>query len=105
MDDATNVRSRRTKVAEAIKKLRIVAFQEGDLWVAQCVDYDLCVQGADIAQAKRRMDALIQLEAKYTFEKHGAYFAGLDAAPDFFEAMYNEAEESLSGDLDFRLAA
>lgn len=92
-------------MADAAKQLRIVAFQEGDGWIAQCVDYDLCVQGKDIAQAQRRMTALIQLEAQHTLAKHGEMFAGLDAAPDYFAAMYEGAEASLVGDLNFRLAA
>jgi len=92
-------------MSDAAKQLRIVAFQEGDSWIAQCVDYDLCVQGADLAQVKRRMEALIILEADYTSKHLGAPFAGIDAAPDYFSAMFDGAEESLSGDLNFRLAA
>ena len=92
-------------MADAMKQLRIVAFQEGDGWIAQCVEYDLCVQGSDIAQAKRRMTALILLEAKHTEKVHGEPFAGLDPAPDYFTAMFEQAEESLTGDLNFRLAA
>ena len=92
-------------MADAIKQLRVVAFQEGDSWIAQCVDYDLCVQGADLAQVKRRMTALIRLEADYTQKKHGAIFAGIDPAPDYFVAMFDGAEEALVGDMDFRLAA
>jgi hypothetical protein len=92
-------------MADAIKQLRVVAFQEGDGWIAQCVDYDLCVQGKNLAQAKRRMTALIRLEAEYTKDKNGEYFAGLDPAPDYFFAMFDGAEEALIGDMDFRLAA
>ena len=92
-------------MADAIKQLRVVAFQEGDNWIAQCVDFDLCVQGADLAQVKRRMTALIQLEGDYTKEKFGDFFAGIDPAPDYFSAMFDGAEEALIGDMDFRLAA
>ena len=66
-------------MADATKQLRIVAFQEGDGWIAQCVEYDMCVQGSDIAQAKRRMTALIRLEADHTMEIHGEPFAGLES--------------------------
>ena len=92
-------------MADAIKQLRVVAFQENDSWIAQCIDFDLCVQGKDLAQAKRRMTALIRLEASYTKEKFGDCFAGLDPAPDYFAAMFEGAEESLVGEMDFRLAA
>lgn len=92
-------------MTDAATQLRIVAFQEGDSWIAQCVDYDLCVQGADLAQVKRRMEALIILEAEYTKANSGEAFAGLDPAPDYFAAMYEGAEESLAGEMNFRLAA
>jgi hypothetical protein len=95
----------KTDMADAIKQLRVVAFQEGDSWIAQCVDYDLCVQGADLAQVKRRMTALIQLETDFTTKNNGALFAGIDPAPDYFTAMFDGAEESLAGEMDFRLAA
>ena len=92
-------------MADAIKHLRVVAFQENDCWIAQCVDYDLCVQGADLSQVKRRMTALIRLEAEFTKEKFGDVFVGIDPAPDYFVAMFDGAEEALVGDMDFRLAA
>ena len=92
-------------MADAAKTLRIVAFQEGDVWIAQCVELDLCVQGKDLAQAQRRMSALITLEAAYTTEKHGEAFRGIDPAPDYFAAMFEGASASLEGDLNFRLAA
>lgn len=92
-------------MADAIKKLRFVAFQEGEAWIAQCVDYDICTQGVDLTQARRRMSVALRCEAEYTMEKHGEMFAGLDAAPDYFAAMYEAAESSLAGDVDMRIAA
>jgi hypothetical protein len=92
-------------MADAIKQLRVVAFREGDAWIAQCVDYDLSVQGADLAQVKRRMTALIKLEADFTTKNSGECFAGLEPAPDYFQAMFEQAEESLVSDFEFRLAA
>lgn len=92
-------------MADAIKKLRFIAFQEGDGWVAQCVEYDICTQGADLTQARRRMNVALRQEAKFTKEKHGEAFKGIDAAPDYFDAMYQAAEESLVGEVDMRIAA
>jgi hypothetical protein len=93
-------------MSDAANELRVVAFREGDCWIAQCVEYDLCVQGNDIAQAKRRMEALIRLEAQHTLEQNGELFAGIDPAPDYFASMFDGAEEvSIAGHLNFRLAA
>ena len=92
-------------MADAIKNLRFIAFQEGDGWVAQCVEYDICTQGSDLAQAQRRMNVALRHEARFTKERHGEAFAGLDPAPDYFAAMYEAAEASLVGDVDMRIAA
>jgi hypothetical protein len=92
-------------VAEAIKGVRVVAFQENEMWIAQCVEYDICVQGKDLAQARRRMTVALTQEAVITTNKHGEPFKGLDAAPDYFDAMYAAAEASLESDMDFRIAA
>lgn len=92
-------------MADAIKELRFVAFREGDGWVAQCVDYDICTQGTDLAQARRRMNVALRCEAEFTEQKNGKAFAGIDAAPDYFAAMYEAAESALVGDVDMRIAA
>ncbi len=90
----------------AKEKLRIIAFQEGDVWIAQCVDYDICAQGRDLTTVRERMFALLQAEMAYTFEKYGKEFHGIDAYPDFYEVMFNSyANESLQSGVDFRIAA
>ena len=92
-------------MTDAIKTVRIVAFQEGDHWVTQCVEYDICAQGKDLAQARRRMAVALREEAAFTKKHNGEEFAGIDAAPDYFAAMYDSAEEKLAADLDIRIAA
>lgn len=92
-------------MAEAINSVRVVAFQEDGVWVAHCVEYDICVQANDLAQARRRMTVALTQEAKITQEKHGEAFKGIGPAPDYFEAMFERAEASLQSDMDFRIAA
>lgn len=85
--------------------VRVVAFQDSGMWIAQCVEYDICVQGADLAQAKRRMKVALDAEARFTESEYGEAFKNIDPAPDFYEAIYDSAEESLQGEEDFRIAA
>ncbi len=88
------------------EKLRIVAFQDADAWVAQCVDYDIAAQGSDLPTVRRRIEAVINAEASYTIDKHGKAFHGIDPAPDFYESMFNSyVEQSLQSHMDFRIAA
>lgn len=92
-------------MSNAIKNVRVIAFQEGGAWIAQCVDFDICTQGADLAQAHRRMRVALRHEAQYTKDKTGEEFGGLDPAPDYFAAMYDSTQETLVSDLDIRIAA
>ncbi len=92
-------------MTQQINKVRVVAFQDSEMWIAQCVEFDICVQGNDLGQAQRRMLVALSQEAKYTQEKCGEAFKGIDPAPDFYDAMYQSAEASLSSDMDFRIAA
>lgn len=85
--------------------LRIIAIREGDLWVAQCLEYDICVQGEDLAQAKRRMKVALEHEARITKEKYGVEYKGIPAAPDFFKALFDGTENKLEDNSDFRIAA
>lgn len=92
-------------MTDATKSVRVVAFQEDGAWVAQCVEYDICTQGRDLMQAQRRMRVALRHEAKFTKDKCGEEFAGLDAAPDYFAAMFESAEATLQGDVNMRIAA
>jgi len=92
-------------MTDAIKRLRVVVFQEGEGWIAQCVDYDICAQGKDLAQVHRRMVVALREEAKLSLDETGVEFGGIDSAPDYFAAMYEGTCESLAGDIDIRIAA
>jgi hypothetical protein len=43
--------------------LRIVTFKEGDIWVAQCLEHDVCVQAGDLDSLRTRMEMAIQAES------------------------------------------
>lgn len=92
-------------MSDAIKSVRVVAFQEDGAWVAQCVEYDICTQGHDLTQAQRRMNVALRMEAVFTKDKHGKEFAGIEPAPDYFAAMFDSAEASLAGEMNMRIAA
>ena len=90
----------------AKEKPRIVVFQDGEAWIAQCVDYDIAAQGIDLPAARERIVAVIHAEMAYTFEKYGKEFHGLDAPPEIYDTMFNSnIDESLQSRMDFRIAA
>lgn len=87
------------------KAVRVIARKEGECWIANCVEYDISAQGADLGQVRRRMEVALELECEFALQHTGEPFGGIPAAPAIYEALYNEAEESLTSELDFRVAA
>lgn len=68
--------------------VRILIEHEGDLYTGQCLEHDLCVQGKDLDDVRRRM--LIQME---TFINK---LGGLDKAPPApkqFHDLWDSGEE------------
>lgn len=86
--------------------IRVIAYREGEAWVAQCVEYDISAQGADFDTAMRRLTGTVNAECDYTREKHGKEFAGIDAAPAVFAEWFDAAHQSLRTDnMELRIAA
>lgn len=78
---------------ESMKMLRVVVFQEGGQWVAQCLEYDICAHAPDEKKLHERFGALLNFERNLSIERNGAPFAGIDPAPAKFQEMWNCAEE------------
>jgi hypothetical protein len=49
--------------AAAMNTVRIVTFKEGEIWVAQCLEHDVCVQAADLATLGSRIEMALQAES------------------------------------------
>ena len=46
-----------------MKTLRIVTFKEGDIWVAQCLEHDVCAQASDLDTVRSRIEMALQAES------------------------------------------
>jgi hypothetical protein len=66
--------------------IRIVVYREDEVFVAQCLEYDICTQAPDKGTLRERMDCLIEIELR-EMEKTGQE---LDPAPDRFHDMWDE---------------
>jgi hypothetical protein len=89
-----------------LTKMRVVIFQDGDVWIAQCLEHDISAQGIDFQSAMRRLTATVAAESRHTQEGGGDEFAGIDPAPEFFHRMFEATENSLHADhMEFRVAA
>jgi hypothetical protein len=72
--------------------LRIVSFKDGDIWVAQCLEHDVCAQAADLDTLRSRIEMAIEAEAPLT---------NLPQAPaHFFELWDRKSDFQKSGKSD-----
>jgi hypothetical protein len=80
---------------EKTMALRIVVTKSGELFVAQCLEYDICTQAPDVVQLQDRMNALIELELS-----SGQH---IDQAPERFHKMWDSCSSSRFGDHGYKL--
>ena len=85
-----------------MSQLRVVLYQEENLWVAQGLEVDIRAQGSSIDQAQARFDAVFDAEMEFTKERHGKAFAGIGEAPEVFFKMWDDAPGSFSPKEDGR---
>jgi hypothetical protein len=82
--------------------IRIIAFKEGESWVAQCLEHDVCAQAGDLDTVRARIEVAIQAEAP---------LKDLPSAPAHFFELWDRKsgfEESGSTDgesgVDYQMA-
>jgi hypothetical protein len=99
-----------------MSNIRALFFKDGDLWVGQCLEFDIGAQARDLDTARSRLRMAIEIERKTSIEINGAPFKGIDPAPAYFHDMWEKrsrefgAESSLlkNGDsvtVDYALCA
>ncbi len=69
---------------------RVLVFQEGNQWIAQCLDFDICAHAKDEATLLSRFSAVFSFERNLSIERKGNPFAGLDPAPEEYHEMWRD---------------
>lgn len=73
--------------------LRVLTFKEGDIWVAQAIERDICVQAPDFDTLKERFEVVLELECQKSEERgDDSPLAGLTRAPDSFHEIWLQLE-------------
>jgi uncharacterized protein (DUF58 family) len=86
--------------------LRVLVMREADVYVAQCLEYDICTQAADLDTLFMRMTAVVNAECEETRRQHGVPFKGIDPAPAFYFDTWERSNSHLSDDgLQYKFAA
>lgn len=75
--------------------VRVIAFKDGDGWVAQCLEYDIAAQADKLDDAYERVFAAIALDRAESERVHGAPFAGIDKAPAHFFDLWEQRARTL----------
>lgn len=72
--------------------LRVLTFKEGDTWIAQALEKDLCVQASSEDELRARFELLIDLECANSSCDDLHALTKIDAAPEHFMKMWMELE-------------
>lgn len=80
---------------QPVKTLRVLVMREDGMFVAQCLEHDICTQAPTIEILQERMDCLIQIELDAS--------PTLDQAPERFHKMWEMAFYKSAGELEYGL--
>ncbi len=81
------------------ENLRVVVLQQGDIYVAQCLEYDVCAQGKTEEEAMKGLRAVLIAERDLAREE-GRDMDAIGAAPEAFHEIWRRNEmtrKELSG--------
>ena len=76
--------------------IRVVAFCEGEKWVAQCVEYDIGAQADDLDKAKLLFSIVLEAEIAESVRRFGVPFKGIPSAPAQFEEMWGRRSSTFA---------
>lgn len=74
--------------------IRVVVFQDGDRWVAQCLEYDIGAQADDPDTLQLYLDVALKAELEESLKRHGKAFEGIPSFPSAFFQNVGKAVEA-----------
>lgn len=83
-------------------QIRVVVFRDGASWVAQCLEYDIGAQAADLDDLSARLQLALTVEHRTSVELHGTPFAGIAAAPEYFHEMWEKRSRTFTSESSVR---
>ena len=69
--------------------IRVVAFKDGDQWVAQCLEHDICATADDLETLQYRIEVAIEAESELC-KSEGRDLSSLPPAPEHFSALWEK---------------
>jgi len=72
--------------------LRVLFVRDGDLWAAQCIDYDIAAQGRSITEAKTAFEQTIIGQILFDIKRGKQPLTDLRPAPESYREKFEAAE-------------
>lgn len=76
--------------------IRVAVYQEGDAWIAQCLDYDICAQAPDVNSLQERFNAVLRADLMESVERSGTPFGGIGPAPEYIRRQHAWSDGSFT---------
>lgn len=73
---------------ENLTQIRTVVFREEDVYVAQCIDYDIATQATDIDALLDRLELTIEAEWEMSLDCGETPFSRTPPAPNYFHKLW-----------------
>jgi hypothetical protein len=81
---------------DGLKEVRVVVFREEDMYVAQCLEFDIATQAPDIEAVLDRLDLTIEAECQMSMEANGKPFDGIAPAPVHFHHLWEKGSVAIT---------
>ncbi|MEQ9642520.1 MAG: hypothetical protein RIM84_21005 [Alphaproteobacteria bacterium] len=82
-------------MSETYPTVRVVVYSEGEMLVAQCLEYDIGAQGESFEDVTERFHIAFEAEYEASIEIRGEPFAGVPPAPRQFFEMWEECSSTV----------
>jgi hypothetical protein len=69
--------------------IRAVVFRDGEVWIAQCLEYGLCTSAKDRRELTRKLASQLRLQMVLDLARGKQPFQDLPRAPQRFWEMYS----------------
>lgn len=79
-----------------VMHIRVIAFQEGDVWCAQCLEHDIAVQAIDIPNLRDALKQAFIDQIQISLDLGVEPFSNIPPAPQAFYRIYDRAAKDNS---------
>lgn len=80
-------------MAEQTFILRVLFVKTGEVWAAQCIDYDIAAQGDSVREAKRAFEKAIIGQILFDVKRGLQPLSQFKPAPEGYRRKFEEAEQ------------